>query len=128
MSFKCVIPVGDHDSRRQVADMAWSVPPGTTVRFQKDKRSLAQNDAMWVRLTEISEQVKWHGQYLTPEDWKNMFTAALLKCEPVPGLDNGTYVLVGMSTSRMTVGQMSNLIELINAFAAEHGVESKDPE
>lgn len=51
-----------------------------------------------------------------------MFTAAQKKQETVPGLDGG-FVVLGQSTSKMRVGEMRDLIELINAFGAERGVK-----
>lgn len=41
------------------------------------------------------------------------------------GIDGG-FVVLGQSTSKMTVGEMRDLIELINAFGAERGVKFSD--
>jgi sugar phosphate isomerase/epimerase len=83
---------------------------------------------MWAKLTEISGQVDWYGQKLSPEDWKDMFTASLRKARVVPGLDAGSFVPLGMRTSDMTKDEMSDLLELISAFAAERGVVFSDDE
>ena len=56
-----------------------------------------------------------------------MFTAALRKQRAVPGIDGG-FVVLGNSTSKMTVAEMSELIELIGAFGAQHGVVFNDRE
>ena len=76
-------------------------------------------------LTEVSKQVEWYGKKLTPEDWKNVFSAALYQQEAVPGI-NGGFVVLGRSTSKMTVAQMSEMQTLIEAFGAERGVVFKD--
>ena len=101
-------------------------PPGTSVTFKRNKRTLDQNALLWALLTDISQQVTWHGQKLAPDDWKDMFTASLRKARVVPGIDPGSFVLLGLHTSDMTKDELSNLIELIHAFGAEHGVTFHD--
>lgn len=85
-------------------------------------RSLAQNSRLWAMLTEISQQVDWYGRKLTPEEWKHVFSASLKKQDVVPGLDGG-FVVLGLSTSKMTRGEMADLQELISAFGAQQGVK-----
>lgn len=81
---------------------------------------------MWASLSEVSEQVVWHGRKLSSENWKDILTASLKKQEVVPGIDSG-FVILGNSTSRMTKSEMSDLIDLIHAFGAEHGVKFSEP-
>ena len=100
------------------------------LEIKPETRSLAQNARLWAMLTEISEQVDWYGRKLTPEEWKHVFSASLKKQDVVPGLDGG-FVVLGLSTSRMTKGEMSDLQQLMEAFGAERGVKFKahiDPE
>lgn len=97
--------------------------PGTKVEFKAPRRSLDQNALMWMRLGEIAKGVEWYGQYLSAEDWKDILSASLRKARVVPGIDPGTYVPLGMRTSDMTKEEMTNLLELIGAFAAQQGVE-----
>ncbi len=85
-------------------------------------RSLKQNARFWAMLDEISEQVDWYGRKLTPEEWKHVFTAALKKQDVVPGLDGG-FVVLGQSTSNMSVAEMTELIELSTAFGTQQGVK-----
>lgn len=91
------------------------------LKAQKETRSLEQNARLWAMLTDVSEQVDWYGQKLSPEDWKHIFTAALKKTRAVPGIDGGVVVL-GQSTSKMTKAEMSELQTLMEAFGAERGV------
>lgn len=88
------------------------------------RRSGEQNARMWAMLHEIAEQVNWHGQHLTAEEWKDVFTAGLKRQRAVPGVDGG-FVILGAHTSRLTVAEMSDLQELIAAFGSEHGVTFK---
>lgn len=114
--------------RDKIAKWAHGVPWGTRVEMKAPRRSTDQNALMWSRLQEVSRQVEWYGQKLGPEDWKDMFTASLRKARVVPGLDAGTYVPLGMRTSDMSKEEMSNLLDLIDAFAAEHGVTFNETE
>lgn len=88
-------------------------------------RSLEQNAKMWACLTDISKQVDWYGQKLSPDDWKHVLSASLRKQRAVPGIDGG-FVVVGLSTSQMTIAEMSEMIELAHAFGAEKGVVFHD--
>lgn len=108
--------------RRKAARWAAGVPLGTRIDFKETKRSVPQNDRLWSCLTDIAQQVEWYGQKLTPDDWKDVFTASLRRARVVPGLDAGTFVPLGMRTSDMGKQEFSDLLELINAFAAERGV------
>jgi hypothetical protein len=114
--------------RAKALDWVRRAPSGTRIEFKTSKRSTPQNDLMWAKLTEISGQVDWYGQKLSPEDWKDMFTASLRKARVVPGLDAGSFVPLGMRTSDMTKDEVSDLLELISAFAAERGVVFSDDE
>lgn len=104
--------------------MKWieRAPTGTRLDFKAPRRTLDQNSLLWALLSELSEQIDWYGQKLSPEDWKTVTTASLRKCSVVPGIDPGTLVPLGLSTSSMTKDEFSNLIELIRAFGTERGV------
>ena len=95
---------------------------GSRVMITPRQRTLPQNARMWAMLTDISEQVDWHGQKLSPENWKDVFTAALKRQQVVPGLDGG-FVVLGTSTSRMTVAEMGDLMELMMAFGSQQAVQ-----
>lgn len=108
--------------RAKLAKWASGLPKGTRIEARSPTRSVDQNRLMWSRLGEISAQVDWYGQKLTSEDWKDVFTASLRKARVVPGIDPGTYVPLGMRTSDMSKEEMTALLDLIDAFAAERGV------
>jgi len=108
--------------RQKVARWASGVPQGTTVEFKAPRRSLYQNALLWARLTQIACSVDWYGTKMTAEDWKDVFSASLRKSRVVPGIDAGTFVVLGMRTSDMTKEEFTALLDLIDAFAAERGV------
>jgi len=110
-------------AREKAAHWCRNLPVGTKVEFKAPRRSLDQNALMWSRLSEIAQQVEWYGVKLSAEDWKDVLSASLRKARVVPGIDPGTYVPLGMRTSDMTKEEMTNLLELIAAFAAQQGVE-----
>ena len=78
-------------------------------------------------LTDVSRQVIWHGQRLSKEEWKDVFTAAMKRQKVVPGIDGG-FVVLGSSTRRMTVAEMGELMELMEAFGTQQGVQFTAPE
>ena len=85
-------------------------------------RSLEQNRMMWANLEDIAQQVIWYGVKLTKEEWKDVLTAALKKQKVVPGIEGG-FVIIGARTSKMTVPEMTELIELSTAFGTQQGVK-----
>jgi hypothetical protein len=102
-----------------------------TVEEAKPTRTLEQNSRMWALLTDVSRQVEWpvdgRLQRLSPAEWKDIFTAALRKGQRVAQGVDGGFVMLGASTSRMSVGEMCDLQTLIEAFGAERGVQWSDP-
>jgi hypothetical protein len=127
MSTRGTVTIRSEDDRRQIATWARNVEVGTVVTFRKKSRSSEQSAKMWAMLHEVADQVEWYGAKLEAEDWKDMATASLRHARVVPGIDRGTYVPLGMHTSTMTIEEMTNLIEFLYAFGAEHGVIFKDP-
>ena len=103
-----------------------------TIVEAKPTRTTEQNSRLWALLSDVSRQVEWHVdgkmQRIPPEDWKDIFTAALVKGQRVaPGIDGG-FVMLGARTSRMSVGDMIDLQTLIEAFGAERGVKWGNPD
>lgn len=97
-----------------------------------DTRSNDQNAKLWACLHDVSRQMDWNGfdgqkVKLKPEEWKDIFSAALGRGRSVPGLDGRSFVIVGLSTSRMSKSQFSQLIELIHAFGADNKIAWSDP-
>ena len=113
-----------HPARQNAAKAVMEAPEGFIVTIQEPTRNLEQNARLWASLSEVSRQVDWHGNRLTPEEWKDVFSAALKKQKAVPGLDGG-FVICGQRTSKMTKAEMAELQTLMEAFAAERGVVLK---
>jgi hypothetical protein len=126
MSSRAQLVLANGDVRKRAHHWINIAPAGTRVEFKQPQRTLDQNSLLWALLMDLSRQVDWYGQKLSPDDWKTVTTASLRKCRVVPGIDHGTVVPLGLSTSRMSKDEFSNLIELIRAFGAEQGVTFTD--
>lgn len=108
-----------------------NAPEHCIVEIKQRTRTLDQNAMLWRLLTLASRHVMWsvNGQetVLSPEEWKDVFTASLSQEHRIAKGIRGGFVMLGKSTSRMTVSQLSELIEFINSFLAEQGVEIEQP-
>jgi len=122
-----LITVNSTADRARVARYVAQCPFGTRVEFKAAKRSLDQNSKLWASLTDISAQLAWHGQKLTPNDWKLVFLNGLKReLRIVPNIDGNGFVDLGRSSSDLTKDEMSQLIEIALAFGAQHGVVFHD--
>jgi hypothetical protein len=115
------------DTRRQMAKrLIDQAPGGAVVEIKPPRRSNDQNARMWAALSDIS-RAKPEGRDMPPELWKSLFMAACghqVRFEP--SLDGQGVVPLGFRSSRLSKVEMSDLIECINAYAAEHGVTLGD--
>lgn len=100
-------------------------PVGMRVEFREAKRSTEQNDLMWEMLTDISKQKTNHGQKYTPDIWKVLFMSAFgHEVTFIPALEGHTGVIpMGLSSSELSKREMTELIDFIMAWGAEHGVQ-----
>lgn len=115
--------------RRKAADWCMKAPSGTRIEFKASKRTLPQNDRMWSMLTEVATQVTHLGNKYTPDQWKVLFMHACgREVQFLPGLDEKTFIPWGQSSSDLSKTEMSELIEFIFAWGAEHGVVFRDDE
>jgi len=110
---------------RHVSD----APDGWVVTLAEPTRSLEANALMWALLTDISNQTDWHGIKLSPDEFKDLLSAGLVKSKVVPNIEGSGFVILGQRTSKMSKREMGELIELITAFGIERGVVfSDDPQ
>lgn len=122
MSDKQIYILAHVQARQRASHSVLNAPEGYVVEIKPPTRNLEQNAALWAKLNEISNQLVWHGRKLDAESWKHIFTSSLKKQDVVPNLDGTGFVVMGVSTSKMTKAEMSELLELITAFAAQNGV------
>lgn len=124
---RALVTIHSSADRQRAVSWAAKAPEGTRIEFKRTKRSLPQNDHMWALLTDVSRQLQWHGQHLTPDDWKLVFLDGLKREKRlVPALNGDGFVNLGRSSSDLSKDEMGELLELIMAFGAQHGVEFGD--
>ena len=113
--------------RERAMKVLAAAPAGSRVEIKTAKRTIPQNDRMWAMLTEVAQQLPWHGIKLRPDDWKLLFLDALkLELRMVPNLEGNGFVNLGRSSSDLSRAEMSDLIELIFEFGTRHGVTFAD--
>jgi NinB protein len=112
--------------REKAAAWVKNAPTGTSVEFRAPRRSCDQNALLWSLLGQIAQQLTWHGQKLTAEDYKDLCSASLRRYHIVPGIDAGSFVPLGMRTSQMSKQELTDLLELIIAFGTERGVKFRE--
>lgn len=123
---KLIFNLAHDTARNNAAAAVMQAPENWRVEIKPRTRSLDQNALLWSLLTDLSKQVQWpvDGQMvsLSAEEWKHVLSAGLKRHQRVAmGIDGG-FVVLGQSTSKMTIAQMAELIELIYAFGAERDV------
>jgi hypothetical protein len=113
---------------RWLMDIAERGLPGgpVAVSVGRERRSLDQNSKLWPMLTDISKQVEWYGRH-PPQTWKDLVTGTFRKGKVLPNLDGDGFVVTGLSTSKMTKPEFSELIEYIYSYGADQGVQWSEP-
>jgi NinB protein len=121
------ITLCSRSEREKAVRWIGQAPKGTRVSFKESKRSTDQNSKLWASLTDVATQVIWHGDRLSPDDWKLIFLDGLNReMRNVPSLDGSGVVNLGRSSSNLSKSEFSNLLELIQMFGAQHGVVFHD--
>jgi len=115
-------------SQRDYAKSLIDAAPSSSVCIVRERtRSQESNDKMWAMLTDISRQ-RPQGIKKTPDQWKClMMHACGWAVQFETGL-NGEPFPVGYRSSRLSVGQMSDLIEFMYQYGAEQGIVWSEPE
>jgi len=93
-----------------------------TIERDEEGRTLLQNSKQWPMYTDISQQVEWYGETLTPEHWKDLLSNDWQAQKIVPAISGG-FCALGVRTSKMKKREMAELIELTYAFGGIKGVK-----
>lgn len=108
-------------TRTEVLKLLTLAPRWTRVEVKAPRRTLPQNDKLHAMLTDVARQVDWFGQKYGVEDWKDYFGHALKGARWMPS-EEGGMIPIGVRTSDLSKGEMSDMIELIHAFCAQNAV------
>lgn len=113
-------------ARQRAHQLIDKAPDGFVATVKQPTRTSAQNDKLWGMLSDIS-RAKPQGRVHPPAVWKGL-VMDMAGHKPVwePSLDGSGVVCVGYKSSRLTVAEMSDLIEQMYAYGAEHGVRWTD--
>ena len=127
MSDRAALILTSDALRQRAAQWCLKAPPGTRVEWKRAKRTIPQNDRMWAMLTDIAKQVEHQGRRYGPEDWKCLFMHALgQEVRFLPSLSGQGFVPIGYRSSDLSKAEMTELIELMFQWGAEHGVTFHD--
>ena len=125
---RALIVVRSDLDRRKAAGWCQKAPAFTRIEFKASKRTLPQNDRMWAMLTDVANQKEHCGRKYTPDQWKIlMMHACGREVQFIPALDGKTFLPWGQSSSDLSKGEMSELIEFLFHWGAENGVVWSDP-
>lgn len=99
-------------------------PPGTRVEFKSAKRTLDQNSKFYAMLTDVACQGTINERRFTVDQWKIMFLTAYaeergIEIKHLPALNRAGMIPSGRSSSDLSVGEMSELIDWMMAWGAE---------
>lgn len=99
-----------------------AAPVDAVVSVKAPTRTLDQNSLLWAMLSDVSRAAP-DGRRHTPDVWKALFLSACGHAVQFEtGLDGHPFP-IGFRSSRLTKGQMSDLIEFISSYGAEKGVK-----
>jgi NinB protein len=117
---------GDN-SRKKIQEMISAAPQGSRVEIKGAIRSLPQNAKLWASISDVAKQKKIGGEFCDTRIWFYAFCAAIGKeVQWYPSLDgNGTFPVMA-SAADLTKTEASEMIEFIQAWGAQNGVEFGD--
>lgn len=125
---RALITINGDVDRKKAANWAWNAPRGCRIEFKAAQRSTDQNSRMWAMLTDVAQQVEHMGRRYTPDQWKVLFMHACgREVQFLPALDGTTFIPWGQSSSDLSKHEMSELIDFIAAWGAEHSIQFHDP-
>jgi hypothetical protein len=98
------------------------------VTVGEEKRNVPQNAKLHSMLGAIAKQKEWAGQKWESSDWKRLLTAAWMRAHGqsasvIPSIDGYGFDVLYRHTSNLTKMEMSELIDFIQAWAIQNGIE-----
>lgn len=124
-----IIHIRDRYDYQRAQSEVMRAPIGHVVTVRPPTRSTEQNAALHRLLQAIVKaRHKWAGRTWSIDDWRAIMVSAHAKAtnrpgEIVPGLE-GEFVVLRRSTTRMSVAELSSLIEYVTAWCAQNGIDT----
>ncbi|WP_052465762.1 recombination protein NinB [Phaeobacter sp. S60] len=101
-------------------------PDRAVVTITAEKRSEPQNRKLWAMLHDVAK-AKPEGRQWTEDTWKSAFMQSLgHQVQFAEGLDGSGPFPIGFRSSKLSVAQMRDLIEVIYEYGTRHGVEWRE--
>lgn len=98
------------------AQAAAGAPLVVSIDTYKAKRSGEQNKLLHALLNDIAEQATVNGKYFSGETWKELIRRKFIGCEEID-LPDGSRLERGISTTTLSVGEFTQLIDQVMAWA-----------
>lgn len=116
------------EARRNAQKAIETAKDGSVVEIKEKTRTLAQNALLHTIIRKVSKTIEWAGAKRDEETWKRLLTAAWLRArgdnvEFLPALDGHGVDVVFRKTSDLNVSELNELIEFIEAWSADNGIE-----
>jgi len=119
---RLTIPLRTQRQREHAKRLIDKAPDNFVMRLAEETRSDRQNRALWGKIKDIRAQLPDMQAY-SPEDCKLRFMNALgAEMRFLPVLEGQGHFPVGYRSSTLTVEQFGLLLELMDMYAAKHGV------
>ena len=105
-----------------------NTPLELLIRPKRQTRSMLQNALLHAVLTDISKQVKWHGQSFDVVTWKRLCMASWLRekneqPQLIPALDGKGFDIIFERTSQLNTKDCADFCTWCIAFGDEHNVK-----
>jgi hypothetical protein len=130
---RAILTLDSDAIREQAIDWIRKAKTGSRVEFKGPARSLDQNSRFWAMLTDCAVQGRINDRRYNTEAWKLMFLHAYaeergIQIKYLPALNHAGMIPCGRSSSDLSVGEMSELMDFIAAWGAENGIKFHDQE
>lgn len=129
MTVACRTIILAHSMARNTAiDCIIRAPDGYRVEISAPKRSDPANRLLHALIGRIAQAKEWAGAKRDPETWKRLLVASWCRTrgvsvEVLPALDGHGVDIVPARTAGLSVAETNDLIEYIQCYAAENGIE-----
>jgi len=119
-----VLILANPEIRAKACRWIMAAPDKARLRLDEPKRTLDQNAKFHAMLTELVEQKPvLNGVKLDADGWKLVLMQALgMEMRMLPTLDGNGWFPMGHKSSKLSVRQFSDLVELLYAYGAEQGI------
>jgi hypothetical protein len=120
--------VSSEGARQRLLQAVVRAPLPFVAELDEPRRTTEQNKKMHAMLTDIA-RAKPEGRIYDPEVWKCLFMDDIgFKPRWYPSLNGDGVVNTGYRSSRLNKSQMSDMIERMYAYGAEHNVPWSEPQ